>query len=159
MPRIRYRRSYDFSLYEQSDERTFEQNGEEDERSENPSGNSWLSNRVIAAQLSDAKIKQAIASLKAQITTLETELLSRRLAGRNTNGRSWDDIGKISRKQTREERLYPKEVTGSGTRQRGRRNSTFKKVASLRVTLKKLGVTNVDELLATWSKIQEEEKK
>lgn len=160
MPRIRYRRDYDFRLYEQPDEDSLSENGEngeENDRQENPSGASWLSNSAIASQLSNAKIKQVITSLKAQISVLETELLSRHLSNSSANSKNWRNIGNARSKQNKqngEERLYPK-VIGRTSK---RRNATFKKVASLRLTLKKLGVANVDELLATWSKIQEKDK-
>lgn len=151
MPRIRYRRSYDFELYEQSDETTSEES--EYESRENASGNSWLSNATIASQLSDTKIKAAISALKAQITVLEAELLSRHLVSGNKTGKNWDEIGRL-RGPEDGERLYPR----LRSRNTGRKCKTFKKVASLRKTLAKLGVKDVDALLQEWSKITAEAK-
>jgi hypothetical protein len=148
MPRLRYKKSYDFTLYEQEDE---ERNRSDNEgrESEEVTGRSWLSNAVIASQLSEAKIRKAISALKAQISVLEAELLSRRLGNSHASYKNWDEIG---------DARWPKDETESRHKSSRRRNSTvyqFQKVASLRRTLANLGVKNVDELLATWSKLNE----
>jgi hypothetical protein len=149
MPRLRYKKSYDFTLYEQEDETSDRQDnagGEEEEST----GRSWLSNAVIASQLSEAKIKKAISALKAQITVLEAELLSRRLGNSHNSYKNWDEIGDSHRRKN-EEQLWD-------SKPRRRRNSTvyqFQKVASLRKTLTKLGVKDVDKLIAEWSKLNE----
>lgn len=154
MPRLRYKKSYDFTLYEQEDERSDTENGSGDETEES-SGRSWLSNAVIASQLSETKIKQAIAALKAQISVLESELLSRRLSGGHIPNKNWNNIGNVRR---------PKDANSlqqQSSARKGRRSSKcnqFQKVAALRKTLKKLGVVDIDELLATWSKLNEKEK-
>jgi hypothetical protein len=151
MPRLRYKKSYDFTLYEQEDEESNRQNHGSGEETET-TGKSWLSNAVIASQLSEAKIKTTISALKAQISVLEAELLSRRLNNSHVFHQDWNKIGNARR---------PKDAEKLWDRPRRRRNSTvyqFQKVASLRKTLAKLGVADVDALLAAWSKINEKEK-
>jgi hypothetical protein len=148
MPRLRYKKSYDFTLYEQEDE-TSDRQDDEGREEEESTGRSWLSNAVIASQLSEAKIKKAISALKAQITVLEAELLSRRLSDRHITHKNWDEIGDSHR---------PKNAEELWDRPRKRRNSTlyqFQKVSKLRTTLAKLGVKDVDKLLAEWSKLNE----
>jgi uncharacterized small protein (DUF1192 family) len=140
MPRLRYKKSYDFTLYE------------EDER-EAVSGNSWLSNATIAAQLSDKKIKQTISALKAQITVLEAELLSRRLNGGHETNRNWNKIGNL-RGPEDGERLY---YRANRKDSKPRKHKQFQKVTALRKTLAKLGVKDVNALLNEWSKITEKE--
>lgn len=147
MPRIRYRRSHDFRLFEPADERDFIEESEE----ESPSGNSWLSNANMAALLSDAKIKKAIAALKAQITVLEAELLSRRFAREHEFGEDWDEIGNL-RGPEDGERLYPRSDKSTSPR-RNKGTHQFKKLSRLRATLRKLGVTDVESLLNEWGKI------
>lgn len=151
MPRLRYKKSYDFTLYESEDERSDQEN-ESGGNEEESSGRSWLSNAVIASQLSDAKIKEAIAALKAQITILESELLSRRLSNSSTARKSWDKIGQL-RGPAHAEKLWNKP-----TKRRTATATQFQKLSAIRSTLAKLGVKNVDELIATWSKINEKEK-
>lgn len=140
---MKRRRDYDFSF-----------RADEEDPRERASGNSWLSNATIASQLSEARIEQAISALKAQITVLEAELLSRRLANSHTNYKDWDEIGDL-RGPEDGERLYPRV---NRKRNRDRKHKTLQKVASLRKTLKKLGIKDVDSLLAEWSKIVETEK-
>lgn len=145
MPRLRYKRSYDFTLYEQNDEEMF---------SESSSGSSWLSNAAIASQLSDSKIKAAISSLKAQITVLEAELLSRRLTGnRQTTKKAWAKIGDAYYEEDTERVRSPKRNKKATSRDSSQYQ--FAKVASLRRTLAKLGVKDVDALLKEWSKLNE----
>jgi len=149
MPRLRYKKSYDFTLYEQEDETSNRQDDEGREEEES-SGRSWLSNSVIASQLSEAKIKKAISALKAQITVLEAELLSRRLSDSHATYKNWNEIGDSHRRKN-EEQLWDRKP-------RKRRNSTvyqFQKVSKLRSTLAKLGVKDVDKLIAEWSKLNE----
>src|SRR5215475_8451305 len=141
MPRIRYRRDYDFTLYPTEDEDSDQEQTATEyiERS----GNSWLSNSVIASQLPERKIKDAIRSLKAQIAALETELLSRRLTGNSETRRLeftlyGDPIDKPRKRRTAESK---------------RKTGHSKKFNSLRTTLKKLGVQDIDSLLNEWSKI------
>lgn len=143
MPRLRYKRSWDFTLFEEN----------EDDR-ESASGNSWLSNAAMASQLSDAKIKSTIIALKAQITVLEAELLSRRLTSGNKSGKNWNNIGNV-RKQQHEERLYYATDRGNVRTRRKGNQFQVQKIASIRKTLKKLGVVDVDALLNEWSKITE----
>ena len=152
MPRLRYKKSYDFTLYEQADERDVEEGGEE----EYPSGNSWLSNAAIAGQLSEDKIRKAISALKAQITILEAELLSRRFARSNEANSIWDQIGNL-RGPENGERLYPR-TNRTPTKRRKAAQVHFAKLSKIRQTLKNLGVIDVDKLLAEWSKINEKEK-
>ena len=146
MPRIRYRRSYDFSLYEdelptdEREERDYEEN----------SGNSWLSNAVIASQLSESRIKTAIKALKAQIAVLENELLSRRLTHSYETRTDWNKIGRPRKRESVER------STSASTGRAVKRGSQFQKIAA---TLRKLGIKDVPALLAEWSKIQEKKGK
>lgn len=152
MPRIRYRRSYDFTLYESADETSNRQDDETGSEEES-SGRSWLSNAVIASQLSDTKIKAAIAALKAQITVLESELLSRRIGHSSGDGKNWNEIGQL-RGPSHAEKLWSKPTK--------RRNSTvnqFQKLSKLKATLAKLGVKDVDALLNEWIKLNEKDDK
>lgn len=123
---------------------------------ESPTGSSWLSNASIASLLSESKIKATISALKAQITVLEAELLSRRLSRSHHNYTNWDDIGTL-RGPEDGERLYPR-VNRKDSKSRRRKSSTLPKIASIRATLKKLGVADVDALLQEWSKITGKEK-
>jgi len=144
LPRIRYRRDYDWTPNFRSSEDFGESDDRLSEEDESVSGNSWLSNAAIAAQLSEARIKTAIKSLKAQITVLEAELLSRRLMGGNKTHKDWDNIGDG----------YPKEngkrYAASSPKRRNSKNSQF---SQIRKTLKKLGVKDVNALLDEWNKM------
>jgi len=139
MPRIRYRRSYDFTLFEQSDERDY---GEEQEEI---SGQSWLSNAAIASQLPESRIKDAIKSLKNQIAVLEAELLSRRFNHSSRPHENWNEIGNVRRKK----------VTKEPTINARDRRRDLKSIRHIKVTLAKLGVTDVDALIVEWEKIQQ----
>src|SRR5882724_3188069 len=65
MPRLRYKKDYDVNFEESENERS------------STSGQSWLSNATIVAQLSDKKIHEAITHYRALISLLEAELLAR----------------------------------------------------------------------------------
>jgi len=134
LPRIKYRRDYDWTP-------DFTTAGEEDEQI---TGNSWLSNAVIASQLSEDRIKTAIQALKAQITVLENELLSRRLGHRHQTYKDWDAIGDSYPEQD------GKRYSRSSSGRRDRSSDRYKKI---RKTLKKLGVADVNALLQEWEKL------
>jgi hypothetical protein len=163
MPRIRYLKSWDFTLYEDNKERSYDgANSESDDEensgeSESPiSGNSWLSNAAVIANIPDAKIKQAIISLKSQLRQLEAELLSRRLADRRGSRKNWNEIGS-ARGKTHEPRVDG-ESLGRNVRRRNKGNIRLQGLASLRHTLKKLGIKDVDNLIKEWNKIVVESK-
>lgn len=79
MPRIRYLKKYTpiEVIYEDENEANDIQRNRERSFNKGISGNSWLSNSTIIAEMSEAKLKQSIAYYHEMSALLETELMAR----------------------------------------------------------------------------------